>query len=364
MRKYKMPAISVFVLVALGVTLFTGVPNIVKIILIALALGGLVWASWGNHLFQQAAKIIKSKDRSKMNDAIAYLESAIKAGMGDRNTLVAASLVVQYGDKELGAKELMRLSLNKQRDIRCNAKVSLSMYWWSEGDLDRAIELIEECQKENWRHTNFFINGATYYLEKDDEKSFRRMISEAKKANAYSVPLIESESVYELRKGNWKNAGILLTKVFEMKEPVFPDPYIHMAVVYLNYGEVGKALEIMKRGLGSQFSNTSIIDRARLESWISQLENEDTRLDMAEAMAKGIEHMIQREDITYTPTGRKCNLDKLEGYEELPDFHVNDEELPEEMRGYGEQSEEDEPTEADTDLDESDEEWLRKHQDD
>ena len=128
-------------------------------------------------------------------------------------------------------------------------------------------------------------------------------------------------------------------------------------MVYLKYGHVRDAINMLKDSLSTSFSNTSLLSEEEIESMIEGLENPDTRLKWVDAINNDRMLALKAE----LPRLRKIAYERLEsdiipGYPELPDFRddsfmAKEDEL------------EDEREDVDTSLNAEDEAWLEKHQD-
>lgn len=355
--KYKQ-GISVIILITVFI-LVVAIPltNIIKLILMAAALVVIALNSRGNAYYAKANKIINSKNMARMNEAVVLYMKAVKAGISTNYQLMAGTIILQYGDIEEGKKILSRLTNDGNKDIRCVSKLSLSMYYWIKKDLNKAIDLCVETKDEGYRNHNLYVNLATYYLCSDNQKQFQKIVKEASSNNMLSVPLIDLQAAYYMLQGNWNTAGGLLTKLFKQVTPSFPDPYVHMAQIKLHYGNVKDAIEYLKSGLDSIFSNTVLFQKKELEDMLRGLENEDTRLAWAEGINSSTRILINGKLPEIEPISKKCSTLLLPGYPAEPDFKLQKDTPSIMARNVNEDDERD----VDTDLNEQDEIWLKKH---
>ncbi len=356
MFKYRQ-GISVIILIAvLVLVVATPLQSAVKLILMALALVIIGFNSRGNASYAKANKIVAARDMSRMDEAVALYSKAVKAGISSNYRLMAGTIILQYGDIEEGRRILEKLNDDRNKDVRCVSKLSLSMYYWIRKDLGKAIGLCEETRSEGYRNQNLYVNLCTYYLAEHNQKQFLRTLKEAFSGNMASIPLIDLQAVHLMLQDNWKDAGGTLKGIFDQVTPSFPDPYVHMAQVKLHYGNVKDAVEYLKSGLGCIFSNTVLFDKSMLEKMLEGLGNENTRLDWVEGINNNTEAIINGNLPAVGTGGRPCSDMVVPGYPKEPVFKSGGSQSAI-SRNVGDGDDRD----VDTELNEEDEKWLRRH---
>lgn len=355
--KYKQ-GISVIILITVFILVVaTPLKSVIKMILMAAALVIIALNSRGNAYYAKANKIINSRNMSKIDEAVMLYMKAVKAGISANYQLMAGTIILQHGNIEEGKKILSSLTDDGNKDIRCVAKLSLSMYYWIKRDLKKAIELCVEVKDEGYRNQNLYVNLATYYLCSGNQKQFQKTIKEASSNNMSSVPLIDLQAAYYMLQGDWNAAGGLMTRLFKQVTPSFPDPYVHMAQIKLHYGNVKEAIEYLKSGLDSIFSNTVLFKKKELADMLAGLENEDTRLAWADGINSSTSILIDGKLPEIVHPSEKCSDLLLPGYPAEPEFKLQKDTPSIIARNVNEDDERD----VDTDLNEQDEIWLKKH---
>lgn len=357
MRKYKTAAALLIIVLMIAYTFFVDSSNEAKLIILIAGLVVLAVLNRGNAVYAKATKILTRKNPAELESAVRLMEKALDLGCSENNTVIAATLVLQHGNIEKAKKSLEEVKDSSSKNIRARAKTSLSMYYWLKGDLDTAIRLAEEAKEDNKKSANLYANLCTYYLAKNDRKSYKKTLAEAFHYNATSIALIDIQAIYFIISSDYKKAGVTLEKLFSQTKPGYSAPYIHYAMVYLKYGHVRDAINMLKDSLSTSFSNTSLLSEEEIESMIEGLENPDTRLKWVDAINNDRMLALKAE----LPRLRKIAYERSEsdiipGYPELPDFRddsfmAKEDEL------------EDEREDVDTSLNAEDEAWLEKHQD-
>lgn len=313
--------------------------------LFALSFILLLINSIGAVYYSKASKYLKSSNPD-IYKALPYLEKAVKRGVDPQSEVVAATLFVQYGDKEKGKDILEEYVNSSDKKIKATAGISLSMYYWVKRDLDKAIETATTVYETGYRDRNLLINLLTFYLEKGMYKEFEKLLKESKKLGLNEVAVLDLEASYYLSLSEWAKCGAKLEKLFSLIKPQFIDPYLHQAFVYLHYGEwedAAKSLKAIKTNV--QLINTSIYTEAQIDTLIAYVEDKDTRWGLWAAVEEDPGVLIRKEMPEVKPGTA------MPEFEKKPDFKTV---IPEEI------AEKDE-SDIDTSLTDEDEEWIRKH---
>lgn len=301
--------------------------------------------SIGAVYFSKASKYLKSSNPD-VYKALPYLEKAVKRGIDPMSEVVAATLFVQYGDKELGRKVLEEYENASDKKTAAAAKISLGMYYWVKRDLDKAIEESKIVYDTGYRDRTLLVNLLTYYIEKGMYSDFEKLLKESKKLGLDSVATLDLEAAYYLSRAEWAKCGAKLEKLFALIKPAFIDPYMHQAFVSLHYGEWEEAVKSLKAiKTNVQLINTSIYTEAQIDTLIAYVEDKNTRWGLLKAVENNPSILIKRE-MPEVESGVEMPL-----FEKKPDFKTV---IPEEI------SEKDED-DIDTSLTDDDEEWLKKH---
>ena len=346
--------------IAFIVAFLTRIPAWGKIAFFIVPLVMVTINSKGSRLMAKANQIIQKRDNSLIPDAIKLYSEALKAGVPDNFQMVAATMLIQHGDPEEGRKYLEPLLNHPKKEVRCPAKISLSMYYWIKKDLGKAISLCEEVRDENYRNRNLYTNLCTYYIDRGNTKEFEKLLKEAVTTGNVGVPIYDLEAVSSMLRNDYKRAGEILTSLFAQAEPSFADPYIHMAVIKLHYGNVRDAIELLRKAERTVFSNTVLYALDEIVKIKEGLENPDTRLQYVHSLENNLSDIINGRRIKLVENKYPvCNDDMLEGCPEEPSFK-EDNNL---NHFLSENIHEKDERELNTDITDDDEEWIRKHSD-
>ena len=356
MGKYKQAPALVLLVIGFGLSMIESVPRTLVLIVLGAAAVLLAIASRSSYYFSKASKIIRAKDLSRFPEAVGYLNKAIDAGMPDNYLVIAASVLMQYGDLEKAKNALLTITDSKKKDIASLAKITLSMYYFANDDLEEAIRLCESAKEDGSTDRNLYVNLGVYYLRTGDRKNFRKIVKEAVSRYPSSPAVVDSQSIIHMLDGRWDLAGASLFAIFDTINPSFADPYVHMAIVHMHYGEIGKARAELEKAEATLFTNISVYKPETIRKMREALETGDEIIPLI----KAIENDIPAAASGLVPEwGKGEPTDErtiLPGFPEEPDFKK--EVLPEK------DIVDDEDDDINTDLTDDDEKWLEKHKED
>lgn len=189
-------------------------------------------------------------------------------------------MFLQRGDSEEGKQiieDYFTAEKGRNENLDNVAKTMVSMAYWMDGDLEKAIECVKEVHESGYQDKNLFINYTTYALAAGDLEKAEELLDEAGQLE-HSSPggIRDSRGWLYLLRGNWEEADILFKDLIE-KGPRFPEPYVHHAQVKIHFGQVGDAIELLKKALDARYANTSGFSKEIIQGMIDGLENPETR---------------------------------------------------------------------------------------
>ena len=354
MRKYHtLPALLVLA-AAIVLMLIEAVPKAVSIVLLVIAALLMIYLSRGNLYFSLAVNIVRGSKKEKYQRAIGYFSKALKAGLPPKFAVVAASMLLQNGKTEEAKSYLEPLTKDTDQAIAQEASVTLSMYYWYIKDLDKAIALCEEVKNKGRGDKNLYINLATYYLKAGRTRDFKALMKEIDVKKYTSSAMIDFNAVNAMLDKQWKRAGELLTALLDGSKPSFADPYVHLAMVYLHYGKLDKAVEYLKAGAETRFTATAIYSKDDIIKLTQALESPEENLSAALAVNRSTIDLVNG---VLPHWGKNTGEAVSQVFPELPDFFSDEEE----EEADEPEMEETDPDDVNTELNDADEEWLKRH---
>ena len=352
-RKIRQTALMICIVAGAIFLIQPSLPRLLPIVFFSIALVLVIWNSIGTFFYGKAAKILQDKTNASYEKAMPYFDKAIKWGVNENCQIVAGTLMLQHGDMERGKEILEHLASGTNPKTKDASKVSLSMYWWMKGDLDKAIDISEKALENGCRDKNLYVNLCTYLLEKGDYKEYRKYIKECNERNLSTPATLDLEAAYFMIQKDWKKAGTYLTSLFDKTTPAYKDPYLHKAMLSLHYGDWEGAVKALSeiRNMCTE-SNTSVYTIDEIDALISYIKDENTRRGMLELIDDTPEILIKGE----MPQVKK-GLKKPQT-PTMPSF--SEESLDPVSTSIIKDNEDDE-RDVDTSLNDEDEEWLKRH---
>ena len=262
------------------------IPALYKVGLLVLFIGGLLFIRRGIFPYMKANKKATSANPDEWQEAWPLYRKAIKAGVQKPYVITAASMFLQRGNRDEGKQVLLDFlstSTGKDPSLDAVAKTMVSMAYWMEGDLDRAIECVEEVHQSGYRDKNLYINYTTYLIAAGQLEKAQELVSEAYENAQQSPGIIDNQSWLFILSGRWEEAEGLLTDLVS-RNPHFAEPYVHYAQVLIHYGEVAAAIEQLERATQCSFTNTSAMNKETIATLLEGLSDPATRIKSAKAI--------------------------------------------------------------------------------
>ncbi|HZJ88821.1 MAG TPA: tetratricopeptide repeat protein [Sphaerochaeta sp.] len=274
--------ISLELIISIAVTvviILLKIPGLLKATLLGIFIAGMLFVRRGVLWYVKANKKITSKNPEDWEAAWPLYQRALRAGLKKGEHVTVASLYLQRGDRETGVtilNEYLAKSGGKSAEFDAIAKMLLSMAHWMVGELDEAIAIVDACYQNGQRDRNLYINYSTYLICAGRLEEAKQFIEEAI-ANGFTTPGIEDNlGWYNLLLGNWAEAEEVLSELVS-RNPQFAEPYIHLAIVHLHYGEVAPALALLEQAMECSFTNVSMSKKDRIQTLYDRLKDPATR---------------------------------------------------------------------------------------
>jgi tetratricopeptide (TPR) repeat protein len=283
MKKNNNLGLWLSLLVIFGIVLLP-ISLLQKALLIVVFIGGL--AIWKRALlfYVQANKYAVNPDSSKWEKAWPLYQKALRNGLDSSFAVTAASMYLQRGDYTVGRQiledYLVKPEKKKDATLVYIAKTMVSMAYWIDGDLDKAIKTVQEVYEAGYKDKNLFINYGTYVLEKGDLKTAHILGKEAAQFETASPGILDNRGWLTILEGNWEEA-IPLYKNLIARGPKFPEPYVHAAQIKIHYGKVWEALDLLDQAINARYSNTSGMKKDQIVLLRKRLADPTTRMAAA-----------------------------------------------------------------------------------
>lgn len=279
MKNKKNMGLWLSLLIILGIIVLPTTPQIKAGIGIILV-GGFAFWKRSIFFYIQGNRHLVKKDPQEWHKAWPLYQKALRSGLIPAYRITIASMYIQRDDANEGKtiiEDYLADSKKKEDKALENiAKTMLSMVYWMQDDVDKAILMVKEVYDSGYRDKNLFINYGTYALEQGDLETARTLVEQGSQYEKESPGIHDNHGWLCLLEGKWDEADEVYATLIE-RGPSFPEPYLHAAQVSIHFGKVGEAIELLEKALLARYSNTSSIHKETIRALKERLDDPKTR---------------------------------------------------------------------------------------
>lgn len=204
--------------------------------------------------YQQAMKIFRVADKV--------------GNLNAQNKMLLGYVCLRCGKLEEARKHLNLCKglIPKGRPERNQVKNLLALVSWKEGNLNDAIEMLEEILADGYRNTQIYQNlGIMYNLSGDSEKAIA-FHKEAMEFNADDQIIRDNLADGYAIAERWNDAAeVYEALVNDDPEPRFPEAFYGYGKVLIALGKQEEGLAMIKKSLEKPFSYLSIRTKEEIE---------------------------------------------------------------------------------------------------
>lgn len=274
-----------FIMLTIGAC-FLPIPWWAKAVIAVVLVGVFLFIRRGYIYFYRAAVTLQKENTPRVWN---LMKKALAAHVDDERKILICSAFIQQGDAQFGVDTLEKLiPVCKEESRRAMATVTLSMGYWRLGDLDKAIEILQDLRATGYNDDNLEINLETYLLEKGDLKEAKKLIVQSRKNGAESNGLLDNRGWYYIQMGEWDKAADIFDELIDDRHAKFPEAYVHGAQVCIHKGRIDDAIDRLGWALSKRFTNTCAVTKEYVQTLIIGLENTATKKAFARAMDENV----------------------------------------------------------------------------
>lgn len=199
------------------------------------------------------------------------------------NLSIANQILMGYNYLRCGNVEQARVTLNRVMLLtkrgsadRFQAKSILALAEWKGGNLEDAIELLEEVMEDGYKNTVIYQNlGVLYNIQGDAEKAIR-FSEEAKEYNSDDNIIMDNLADAYALAGDYQKAAEIYEELVNREEPPrFPEAYYGYGKVLVQLGEKERGLEMIKKSLEKPFTFLSVRPKEEIEELYASLSRDE-----------------------------------------------------------------------------------------
>ena len=234
----------------------------------------LIFAIW--YIFNQRANICAFVARASIGNgdfelAMKIYDFAYKIGkMKFGNNLDYAYFALKTGDIDKADKlfNLLRMSPLKPVE-KMQLKATHALVFWKRGDVETAIEMLEEAVNK-MPNTTFYGSLGYMYIYNNQFTEALELNKKAYEYNSNDLIILENLALTYFKLGEMDQAKIYYEKLMGMN-PVLPDCLYEYGQFLLKCGDTEKAKESFKKALDGNFSFLTMVTREEIQREIDNL---------------------------------------------------------------------------------------------
>ncbi|MBE7011406.1 MAG: tetratricopeptide repeat protein [Ruminococcaceae bacterium] len=218
----------------------------------------------GTILVGMAANALAKGDKAKAERL--YRKAAKMEKMNFDATLNCGYFFIKNGYIEDARVILNKASMGGKLDKlkKQRLKSINSLIMWKDGQLDEAIEALEEIMGEGYKTSVVYETLGLYYIIKKDKEKALKLCLEAYEYNSDDDVIVDNLAEAYALCGETEKATELYEELID-RDPAFPEPYYGYGLLLMENGQYEEGIEYIGESLEKNFSFLSTLSRERVE---------------------------------------------------------------------------------------------------
>lgn len=209
--------------------------------------------------------------RGYYSKAMRLYPIALANGCKNHNIYLTYGMLKLNNKEYEEAKKLFEWVINnKPKDkFLSSAKSNLSIVYWKEGNLDKAIEIARGLLKD-FKTTNVYVNLGYYLMQKGDMEEALRINEEGLEFNSDSAGVLDNLGQIYMLKGEMEKAGDYFIKAAE-KGGTIADICFDYGTYLERTGRIEEALEQYEKALKCEIKHINTITENQVKDRIEAI---------------------------------------------------------------------------------------------
>ncbi len=195
-------------------------------------------------------------------------------GMKFNNRLTYAYLILKEGDPDAANKKFALLSMERlTREQKLQLKASYALVYWKRGEVDTAIEMLEEVINSAKTTSTYGSLGYMYAFNGNLSKALE-FNQEAYEYNSTNPIIVDNLAFTYYKVGEYARAREYYEKLMALK-PTFPEAFYGYGRLLVEMGETEAGLEMVRKALSANFSYLTVTDRQEILDYLEEFEDDN-----------------------------------------------------------------------------------------
>ncbi len=209
--------------------------------------------------------------RGETERAIGLFKKAERLGkLSSKNKMTYGYILLREGQTKNAKEILTRASMEAVKPaLKRQIKSILALSVWKDGDLETAIEMMEEVMGEFKISTGYQNLGLMYIVKGDGNKALEFNLG-AYDYNPDDLVIADNLAESYALCGNYEKAKELYKSILD-QNPEFPEPYYNYGQILVKEGDRDGGILLIKKALEKRFTFLSVKSREEVEHLLDLL---------------------------------------------------------------------------------------------
>ncbi len=253
-------------------------------LLLAFTRFGTMWGLIGLGIYILVSFVIKYPDMLIARGAKCYntdpekgmrlMDKALRTGWLQVDYILYYSFVLLKAGNLEKAEEVLNIAAHKKMkpDAMGRAAVNRALLLWKQGNLPKAISILEEQLKIEKNKAVYGTLGQLLILNGQLQHAME-VNQEAYVFDKYDESIVDNLALNYRLSGDLDSSWNLYKELTDKRLGV-PIPYYNCGETLYAMGQKEEAVEMMEKALGYPFSKLAVVSREEIENRIAQIEAE------------------------------------------------------------------------------------------
>lgn len=221
--------------------------------------------------------------KGNYNLAFSLMKSAQKtAKLSPHKTISYSYYLIREGRLEEAEAVLNKVTYLKNRELSkddlMNSKINRSLILWKQNKLDEAIELLEECHKDNLVSTTLYGTLGYFYILNNQLTKALEYNKQAFEYNNDNAVIADNLAYNYILFGELEKAEEIYKKIL-ISKPQFIEPYYNYALLLEKRMQIKEAIDYYKKSLQFPEKYLSVIRHDDINNALERLDGGIITLD-------------------------------------------------------------------------------------